>query len=229
MKAIGVVFTLVGLTLTVAAAVLTWSTVSFLDDAEQVTGQVVGFERSRDTDNRRDVFRPVVRFTDEDGKAHTFVSSTASNPPDYVMGETVSVVMRPQEPGSARLDTFADRWLIPAILAGVGMVFLLIGGFLVARLLAARARRSRLQERGRRVEATVVGVQVNTKVRVQRRHPVALLARWQDPLTGRTWDFRSDDLWTDPTPALQATTIGVLVDPDDPRRYWVDTSALSGR
>ena len=84
-----------------------------------------------------------------------------------------------------------------------------------------------LAENGRRMEADIIGVQYDTRVRVNGRCPLVIQCQAVNPLDGKVYVFESDGIWFDPEPFLgQRTTLPVLVDPDDYHRYQVVTEGI---
>jgi len=55
----------------------------------------------------------------------------SSNPPGYAVGQSVRVLYDPQNPASARLKGSAQIWLVPIIVAPIGVVFFATGGVLL--------------------------------------------------------------------------------------------------
>ena len=76
-----------------------------------------------DPDGRscRTVYSSRVSFVAADGSTRTFLSGTASWPPEHAEGETVTVRHRPSDPGSARVDQ-----------SGPGLSVLVLGVLTVA-------------------------------------------------------------------------------------------------
>jgi len=98
-----------------------------------VTDLVAGSDSDGDT-----VYYPHVRFVTESGDAIEFTSSIGASPPDFDVGETVSVLYDPALPGKARIDSFFQLWFSTLILGGMGAVFAAIGG--AGLILRARSK-----------------------------------------------------------------------------------------
>jgi hypothetical protein len=91
-------------------------------------------KRSRDKGG----YRPIVRFTDNDGRMRQFESVVANKPPAYAKGERVTVIYDPADPSDAMIDSFQERYLGSLTMGLFGTVMALFGlAFLVA------SRRSR--------------------------------------------------------------------------------------
>jgi len=69
-------------------------------------------------------FSPVIRFEDTDGNPVEFVAAWRTNPPAYAAGDRVPVLYPRQDPNRAIVDSFAEKWLLPAIFTGVGIAML---------------------------------------------------------------------------------------------------------
>lgn len=168
---------------------------------------------------------PVVSYVTARGDTTTFWSMVSSNPPTYRVGEVVDVLYDPARPREAEIKG-AGHFMVGAfalfglVFAGIGVG---IGGASVWRARRAEA----LRRNGRRIEAALVDVLHDTRVRRNGQSPYRLVAQWQDPETGRVWSFRSDAVWYDPRPyAERGQAVGVWIDPSDPGRHHVDLSVL---
>jgi len=79
-------------------------------------------------------YYPVVRYRDGTGRSVTFRDSTGTNPPLYRVGEAVTVLYLPGEPGRAIIDRGPWNWLPSVILYVLG------GATCLGALAARRAR-----------------------------------------------------------------------------------------
>jgi hypothetical protein len=148
----------VALILMIIAGALVLHTRTFLAESEVATGTVVELVArqscSRDDDDRVTtcswVYAPRVRFTTGDGREIEFVSSTASSPPSYAEGDAVQVLYRPDRPADARIDSYADLWLAPTIVGGIGVFFaaFAIGWAVLARRVRAQEGRELAEPEG---------------------------------------------------------------------------------
>ncbi|MBN2549319.1 MAG: DUF3592 domain-containing protein [Anaerolineales bacterium] len=61
--------------------------------------------------------------------SYTMRGDTASDPPAYEIGEQVSIIYNPSSPESSQINSWSERWLMPALLipsmllAAVGVNF----------------------------------------------------------------------------------------------------------
>ena len=113
------------------------------------------------------------------------------------------------------------------LVAVPGILFFVLG----LAFLAAVSRRRRdcawLAENGRTIQADIIGVQYDTRVRLNGRCPLVIQCQAVNPADGKVYVFESEGLWFDPEPFLgERTTLPVLVDHDDYRRYQVVTEGI---
>ncbi len=169
---------------------------------------------------------PTVSFTTLDGTLGEYQSSTCSTPPAFAIGERVAVYYHPQDPERARIDSFTENWIGSLIVGGIGLIFLLIGLVLVLPPLLARRRAAQLQVSGTPVQAEVVDVELNGALTVNGRSPYRIVAQWLNPQTNKLHVFRSANLWFDPGPYISESLVTVMIDPQNPKRYSMDTRFL---
>lgn len=113
------------------------------------------------------------------------------------------------------------------LVAVPGVIFFVLGLAFLAAVSRRRRDRAWLAENGRTIQAEIVGVQYDTRVRVNGRCPLVLQCQAVNPADGKVYVFESDSLWFDPTPFLDGqTTMPVLVDPDDYHRYQMLTEGI---
>lgn len=108
-------------------------TASLIENAVATTGVVILMrEEDRHVQPQHQgeaeaTYRPVIRFTARNGRQVHYQSIVSSYPPRYSEGERVRVLYDPERPEWARIDDFADLWLRPIFLAGVGSILTLLG------------------------------------------------------------------------------------------------------
>lgn len=217
-------FSLIGAAILVGAFFSYQNTATFLDEASEVPGTVTDLIYSRSSDSSS--YYPVVEFETARGQLVEFQSSSGSNPASYSVGETVSVLYKPSEPESARINGFFSLWGVSVILGILGGAFFLVGVLMILVPLMTQARGAKLKQSGQLVVARVQGVEQNTGLEMNGQSPFRIITQWQDPATAKVHVFRSSNLWFDPSDHIPGDSVNVYIRPDNPKRYWVDTSFL---
>ena len=173
-----------------------------------------------------DTYAPVVSFVTQTGETVQFTSNTSSSPPAYHRGEQVQVLYRPLAPHDARIDGFLSLWGSSVIFGALGGVFFAIGAGIVLFAVFQARKAADLMRNGKRLLTTVQRVELNENLRVNGRNPYRVLTQWENPATGKTRIFHSNNVWFDPSAYLNGRDISVFVGRDDPNRYYVDLSFL---
>ena len=198
---------------------------SFRQKALRADGLVIGNRAYDDSDNGR-TYRPEVEYTGSDGLRHTFVSGVVSSPPSFKQGDRVKVLYSPDRPDDVAIDTFFQQWFGTLMSGSLGAVFTSVGGI----PLYLRVKREKLVEwlklNGRPIQADFTGVRLQTNYEVNGRNPWRITAQWLNPATQQIQLFQTENLWFDPTACVTSKTLSVLIDPENPKRYWIDTSFL---
>jgi hypothetical protein len=86
-------------------------------------------------------------------------------------------------------------------------------------------RKELLKERGVKIKTQFVNVEVNRSLEVNGRNPYQITVQWKNPRTAAVHNFRSDNIWTDPTGRIP-DEVTVYIERDNPKKYYVDLSFL---
>jgi hypothetical protein len=226
------IFLVVGLGLLAGGLYSVWQTRRFLRTVVEAPGVVTDNVRRESPNSGRDVswlFYPRFSFQTSDGQGIAVISNTGSAQPVYSEGEAVTVLFDPRQPDHASVKSFTDLWRHSIILCGMGAVFLSVGiGAVVWKAVSGR-KNAWLQQNGRRIQARITRVELNTSVKVNGACPFRIVCHWLDPARNETHVFHSANIWFDPTDYIPGKTIEVLMDPHKPSRYAVDTAFLPKR
>jgi hypothetical protein len=80
-------------------------------------------------------YSPVIEY-EVDGVVYTYVGENSSSPPDYAVGETVTVRYNRDDHAQARINSVWELWLVPAILCPAALVLAVVlnaGAFIAWR------------------------------------------------------------------------------------------------
>ena len=125
-RVIGGVFLLLGST----AAVFT---LVFVIQAVRVSGTVIDYAVEQNAiaflaadDGSGMLYYPVVEYYSQDGERHVVTGRAARMRRVYELGEPVGVLMSPDQPANARINTAFGVWGSAIILGGLGALFVVI-------------------------------------------------------------------------------------------------------
>jgi hypothetical protein len=222
---------LVGLGMLWGTWALAQSTIRFKAEAERVEGTVVDFETRRETSDgkTKTMYAPIVEYTTLDGQTLSFTSASSSSSPSYDRGDKVGVLYSRVTPERARVDSFMDNWFGPMILGLFAVLFTLGGVGLFFGGIRNKKVRKWLEAHGLKVQTRFHGVEQNTSLKVNGKSPWRVCTQWQDPKTQKVYLLYSDNLWYDPTEFCRVDTIDALINADNPKQYFLDTSFLPQR
>jgi hypothetical protein len=223
------IFALSGIGLLAGGLYMARNTALFAGKAETAPGIVVENIWRESTSSRNSVsgsYYPRVRFRAANGREIEFISSTGTFPAAYRENEGVNVLYDPDDPQHAEIKGFWNLWLGPVIMLGLGVLF--TGGVAIAIVWMRKQRllHQWLRTNGLRIQANFERVELNTSLTVNGSHPYRIVGQWLNPRTNQVHVFHSDNLWFDPAPYVSGPTVDVWIDPEDPKRYMVDTAFL---
>jgi hypothetical protein len=125
------VFLTVAVIMLVIATISTFGTVRKLSQEESAPGQVVDMvvRQSYDSETQitNEYYYPVVEFNFSDGTRKRVQLSEGSWPPQYEIGEPVTVLYDREHPLDARIKSSSSTmlmWILPGITGTIGIVFL---------------------------------------------------------------------------------------------------------
>lgn len=134
-KWIGGIFLFFGLVMLSVGCYIFYTNYTFAQTAVPVTGKVVDFDISYSTDddgNTSTMYSGVFEY-EYNGEMYRHTGEVASSSPDYDEGEEVEILIDPNNPNHALVNTFWDRWFVILIVGFFGVAFT-GAGFMVLRL-----------------------------------------------------------------------------------------------
>lgn len=169
---------------------------------------------------------PTVSFVTESGESVTQNPGMYTNPPEYAVGDPVTLWYDPENPKDMVIGG-ADTWVVPLI---TGIFFLVFGGIGFGGLFNqffTQKRRTWLWQHGSPIDVPFTEVRYNTSLKVNGASPFLIVGQWHDKSTNKVYTYESDNLWFDPSPFVaEGRLLRVMIDPANPARYVMDTSFL---
>lgn len=83
-----------------------------------------------------------------------------------------------------------------------------------------------LKQNGKRIDTDFQSVAINTSLKVNSRSPFQILTQWQNPVTSKIHIFKSENIWYNPTDYVKTDTLKVVIDANNPKKYFMDISFL---
>lgn len=207
---IGIIITSIGL----------YTSVKMLDSSNKVDtiGTITSIVRtSSDT--------PDVYVTyNVDGRSYTSVIHGYSS--SFYEGKKIDIYYMKNNPstiGSKKLE------LLLLLIPFMGLIFLLIGGINIFKVISNKKKKERLIKTGTKIEATYVETTTNFHVNVLGRNPSNIICEYDDPVSNNTYKFKSERLWYDPSLYIsdcEIETFTVYVNKDNMKDYYVDIEEL---
>jgi Protein of unknown function (DUF3592) len=117
------IFYAVGPLLLIIAIGLSIPTARFVLASTPTDGKIIYMQRVYFRQFSKSFYKPVVRFTANDGQIHSFVADSRSGLTALKLGDTVRVRYIQDHPDTARIDTVAQLWMPQLILAVLGAAF----------------------------------------------------------------------------------------------------------
>lgn len=196
---------------------------NFKKDALTANGVVIGFEESSAIDSY--AVAPVVRFNTAVGDTIVFTSSPYTDPPAYELDEEVTVLYNPELPHKAKISGFLSLYLGSLILFVVGLCIAIPSYFMFTTDRREMKELEFYLRNGSRVEARLVGVEEDTTVRVNDKHPFYIIA--EKNINGKLCRYKSKSYLRDPSPYLKnIETVVVYKHPFDRNKYLMDLSFI---
>lgn len=155
-----------------------------------------------------------------------FTSSSGSNPPRFSKGEVVEVLYQEHSPEQAKINSFLSLFFGPIILTVLGILFFITGFSIILYGKLKGKKIEYLKNNGLPVKAKFQSVEINASFQVNGRNPYQIFSQWTNPATSELHIFKSENIWFDPTDHISSDDITVLIDKDNPEKYYVDTSFL---
>ena len=129
-RLVGGIFMGVGAIMLAVVVYLIVSNYKFSQRAIAVPGKVIDMRthESRDSEGggSTTMYAPVFEYTFKE-KVYTYTSSTSSSSPSYQIGEPVEVLVDPNQPYEAMINSFWEQWFASVLLGIMGSVFFGMG------------------------------------------------------------------------------------------------------
>lgn len=202
----------------------------FIHTAQKTSGTVV--EVIKDKKRKRNTipnYYPLIEFFAQDGKKYQFKSNIGSSHSSrYEVGQSLPVLYDSKDPYESSLETdnLFDYYSGALIFGFLGFVFSGLGFGMILFGIFKKNEKEFLLRQGQVIYAKFQEVALNSSLKVNGRSPFIILAQWQNPQTQEIHFFKSENLWFDPRNYVKIEEIKVYIDPNNPKKYYLDISFL---
>lgn len=102
-----------------------------INDFVHTRGTVVGnsYITTSTDGNFSGAYLPQIEFSLPTGEKVRFTDKIGSLPPDYAIGEQLEVIYNPENSREALIGSWKRMWLAPALLIGIGLLLIIVGGY----------------------------------------------------------------------------------------------------
>ena len=177
--------------------------------------------QSTRTNSKSHLKSVTVVFKTSEGKE---VTATASTRQFVNKGESVKIWY---DPASPQTIDFGDtiRYNMRGVIIG-GLLFL-FGLYYFIKFSLKDNADSKLLRSGKKISAESVEIVRDERYRMGDSNPWIIKCKWIDNINNKEYEFVSKDYTIDPAPYLQGrSTIDVFINPEDPGKYFMDTSFM---
>lgn len=217
-----VIFLIVGIGLLAGAFLFSRYFASFKARAEEVTGEITRIEEYYDSD--RELRHHVYVSYTYDGVDYDDVSINSYNSSMYE-GKEIELLCDKKNPEHIMKKSAGN--LVVIILAGIGIIFVLVGGIPLLVMTGKKSKNKKILENGQVLHALVDSIEYNTSVAVNGTHPYVIFCSYRDEYKDITYRFKSENIWTDPFLVFQpGSDIEVYVEPGDYSKYYVNAQKM---
>ena len=172
-------------------------------------------------------YYPVVEFQTGQGEKIRFQGSTGSGTPDFEVGTPVEVIYKPQSPYEAQLAVFSQMWLGPVVVTVAGLIFLLmgVGSFFLIGSSDSSGKNADRQFLSMRPDTIKISGTIR-EVRVKKRGEYVFVCMALRPGATMEEEFETDFFTFDPGREFIGRTLTVILDPFDPKSYYVELDTM---
>ena len=144
-------------------------------------------------------------------------------------GQEVIIYYDPDSP--ERILASGGKDYLVLIFPGMGALFFILGASMAGVKIANTYKKKKLKAYGDLINAEFVEAAMNTKYSVNSNHPYNVFCRWTDSSSQTEYSFKSENIWYDPLPAIEAkgiTSFPVYIEKHNPKKYYISLDCLQG-
>lgn len=143
------------------------------------------------------------------------------------VGDKIEIYYNKQEPTQILLKASNRN---TNVYFGISIILLAIGLSIIIHKLNNSVNKESIIKTGKRIEAQLEDIVYNTKVTINGKHPYYITCYWKNRINGKTYKFRSENVWYNPTDQFKKSgieKIPVYIIPSNPNQYYVDMENIN--
>ena len=216
MTLIAVVFAVVGIVFTIFSIMVSIDRIDVSDQVE-TTAVVTKITTYRIHGDRR--YKTFVAYN---ANGHRYETELGGYLSSYYVGKEIPIYFQANSPRD--IMTKSSRFTV-LVYPAIGLIFATFGLSILSAPARHKMRKAALQKSGIMIHAPYVETDLNMRHSVNGIYPYQIVCRWKDPEDRTEREFRSQNLWDDPSKMIEAwniTTFTVYMDPNKKKRYAMD-------
>lgn len=207
---LGLVFSLLGVILVFSGINKTISNNNFKRENTQIEATVTD-------SNSNNKYTAVSFFIDE--KEYNSISKTYSS--QIKTGDKITIFYSKENPNIIFIENGNTNG---GVFIGIGIVLLAIGLSSVLHKLNNSVNKEEIIKTGKKIQADLDDIVYDIKTTANGVHPYYVVCTWKNKLDGKTYKFRSENLWYNPKEHIKKSNIEkipVYIIPTNPNQYYV--------
>lgn len=221
---LSILFLLVGTPFVVVSIIILLNTLNLLSNSYKTLGKITGINEERQSKGGY-MYSPVIKYKSDTGDEYVYSSATKTGYSSYKIGQEVELIYDKNNPQNARVNSILDIWFLPIFMGVSGSAITITGVILLSITLKKRRQTEYLKKNGQKILADFTNIGRGL-VEINGENGYVINCQWVNPQDNAMYTFKSDDIWFDPTDYVKQKKIEVLIDPKDPKKYYVDLSFL---
>lgn len=145
----------------------------------------------------------------------------------FYKGKEIEIYYNEENPNQISIPSLDLLFLM---FPGIGVLFVGIGGTGLLVKWRKKKREEKLREDGDVIYGDYVETRLNTSYSVNNRHPYNIICEWYNVEDGKTYIFKSNNMWMNPENKIEEqniTTFPIYIDLEDKKNYMVDIDSLT--
>lgn len=214
------IFAVIGLIQIIISVCILNSNRNYEKDSVEITGTISSIEGYKDIDD--ELYHEVYVDFSYNGKEYKNVPLSEYDNTMYE-GKKIQLLFNPEADRIVRTKSMMN--LSTLVTGLIGAIFLVMGiaGMISTAILTRKGNHDKeLLKTGKRIEATVESIELDTFITVNGRHPYIVICTYTDIFTGMQYRFKSKRLMRNPELVLKpGDTVDVYVNENDYSKHYV--------